>query len=667
MHWIDWTIVGVVAAVLFGITWVGKRYVRSVADFLTANRMAGRYLLTVAIGIGGVPAFAATWEMLYNAGFSSQWWQLMSMPMSTFLALTGFVTYRYRQTRSMTLSQFFERRYSCRFRFAAGIFSWLSGLINYGIFPAVTARAMIYFFGLPDAVQAGSFSVPVFPAMMLIYLSFAVFIALSGGQVTIMLADFITGFFSLIVFVIIGLFLLNYLSWSDLIAGLQTAPEGQSMINPFKTGNVRGFNIFYFLIGLFTMVYTRGSWQGGSGYAGAAKSPHESKMAGILAGWRMQAQILCMLLIPLVAYAVLHLPKFAETAGPILEQIGAIQDLSAQSRARVPLFLFNTLPVGLMGLFGAALFATAVACDDTYIHSWGSIFVQDVIMPLRKKPLDAKTHLLWLKLSIVFVAAFGFIFSLLFPLKDFIFMFFAITGAVYMAGAGAAVVGGLYWKRGTTAGAWSAMLVGSGLALGGIILQQIWPGWLAPQLMKSFPDNAWLVAHAAKFPLHGAYMSFIAMIFSSLTYVLVSLLGPRAVFDMDWLLHRGKYAVAQDVVVGNAKVSGRRSVGQVLGLNHEFSRSDKVFFWASFWWSIGWWLLFILVTTLNLFWEMPDRAWTWIWAFKVWISVILGISMTAWMLCGGVRDTCQLFRDLRAAKVDEHDDGTVEKRPDAGA
>jgi SSS family solute:Na+ symporter len=663
MHWIDWSIVGALVVLMAWITLSSRKYTRSVADFLSANRLAGRYLLTVAVGIGGVIAFAATWEMLYNAGFPSQWWQLMSMPLTTFLALTGFVTYRYRQTRSMTLAQFFERRYSRRFRFAAGIFGWLSGIINYGIFPAVSARVMIYFFGLPEFWHLGDLTVPMFPTVMAIYLSVALFIALSGGQVTIMITDFVTGFFSLIVFVIVGLYLLHHLSWGDLIAGLQTAPEGQSMINPFKTGKAADFNIFYFLIGMFTMIYIRGSWQGHSGYASAGKTPHESKMAGILGGWRMQAQTLCMLLIPLVAYAILHLPKFSEVAQPILAQIQAIQDPTIRSQMTVPLFLFNTLPVGLMGLFGAALLVTAVGCDDTYMHSWGSIFIQDVVMPLRKKPLSAKSHLLWLRLSIIGVALFGFTFSLLFPLKDFIFMFFAVTGAVYLAGAGAVVIGGLYWKRGTTTAAWVAMLLGASLALGGITLQQLWPNQLAPLLIDRFPENAWLAAHAAKFPVNGTYMSFIAMISASLSYVLVSLLGPRTDFDMDWLLHRGKYAVVQDVVTGNASIPRRRNLGEILGLSHEFTRSDKALFWASFYWSIGWWLLFVVVTTANIFWKMPDGAWCGIWAFKVWLSVILGISMTAWIVCGGIRDARRLFRDLRAVKLDEHDDGTVESRP----
>jgi SSS family solute:Na+ symporter len=201
-------------------------------------------------------------------------------------------------------------------------------------------------------------------------------------------------------------------------------------------------------------------------------------------------------------------------------------------------------------------------------------------------------------------------------------------------------------------------------ALGGIAIQQLWPNQLAPLLMERFPENTWLAEHAAKFPLNGTYLGFIAMLVASASYVLVSLLGPRTDFDMDWLLHRGKYAVAQDVVKGDASIPRRRNFGEILGLSHEFSRGDKAFFWASFYWSIGWWLLFVVVTALNIFWKMPDGSWCGIWAFKIWISVVLGIGMTIWFLYGGIKDALRLFRDLRAVKLDEHDDGTVEHRPD---
>eukprot|EP00831_Metopus_contortus_P001986 TRINITY_DN10739_c0_g2_i1.p2 TRINITY_DN10739_c0_g2~~TRINITY_DN10739_c0_g2_i1.p2 ORF type:complete len:318 (+),score=51.78 TRINITY_DN10739_c0_g2_i1:984-1937(+) len=293
MHWIDWFIVIVLLMVLIGITIYTKRYVRGVADFLAANRLAGRYLLTVSSGFGGAISLVAVWEMVYNAGLPTQWWIMMSIPLGLFIALTGFVIYRFRQTRALTLAQFLEMRYSRKFRFFAGGLCWLSGIFNYGIFPAVTARFVIFFFGLPESFNLWGMNVSMFPIVMLVYLSIAVFIACAGGQISIMVTDFFQGIMIMVIFLIIMFFLLGKFNWSELMTGLQCAPEGKSMINPFKTSEVCDFSIWYFLIGIFATIYTTRAWQANSGYNAAAKTPHEAVMAGIIGSWRNFAHVLC--------------------------------------------------------------------------------------------------------------------------------------------------------------------------------------------------------------------------------------------------------------------------------------------------------------------------------------------------------------------------------------
>jgi SSS family solute:Na+ symporter len=449
--------------------------------------------------------------------------------------------------------------------------------------------------------------------------------------------------------------------WNDIIAGLLTAPENKSLVNPFKAKDVQDFSIWYFLIGVFGMIYNRLSWQGNSGFNAAAKTPHESQMAGIISSWRGIAFALCMLLIPLAAYAVLHLPQYAAMAAPIKAQIALIADPQIQSQMTVPLFLANILPVGMMGLFAAAIVACAIGCDNSYIHSWGTIFVQDVLLPIRNKPLDPKRHMLWLRVSIFSVALFGFVFSMLFPLKDFILMFFALTGAIYLGGAGAVIIGGMYWKRGTTEAAWAALILGTVLAFGGMIIQQFWGSWMAPALLNVWPNCQWLIVHNTKFPINGQEIYFYAMLAASLCYILVSLLGPKRVFDMDKMLHRGKYAVKEDVVEAkDAFVAKRKTFGELIGLSREFSRFERFLFWATFWWTMAWWGIFVIGTVINLFYEVSDHAWSLFWWFKLWwFSLILGTVCTVWIFFGGVRDAFRLFRDLKQERVDDSDDGSV--------
>lgn len=54
------------------------------------------------------------------------------------------------------MAQFFEIRYSRGFRIFAGFLAFVSGVVNYALFPAVGSRFMIYYCGFPDYFSIGS-------------------------------------------------------------------------------------------------------------------------------------------------------------------------------------------------------------------------------------------------------------------------------------------------------------------------------------------------------------------------------------------------------------------------------------------------------------------------------------------------------------------------------
>src|SRR5205814_1181949 len=84
------------------------------------------------------------------------------------------------------------------------------------------------------------------------------------------------------------------------------------------------------------------------------------------------------------------------------------------------------------------------------------------------KPLSPRQHINLLRCAIVGVAIFAFIFGALFPLIEYVHIWWSITQAIFTGGAGAAIIGGLYWRRGTTAGAWTGLIIGSTLSIGSI-------------------------------------------------------------------------------------------------------------------------------------------------------------------------------------------------------
>jgi len=628
LTWIDLLIVAAPLAVILFVAMRVRAHAKSVADFLAAGRVAGRYLISNARGAAQFGAITAVafFEKIYHAGFAITWWEAVQAPALLLLAMSGFVLCRYRETRALTLAQFFEARYSKNFRVFAGFVTFLSGVMNFGIFPAVSARFMVYFCGLPTTVLG----VPTFAIIMAVYLSLALALTLSGGQLTILVVDCLEGMLSYVFYLVVMVTLLCVLRWDQIAGALASAPAGESLLNPFDAGKVQDFNLWFVLIGIFGSVYGAIGWQGTQGFNAAAASPHEAKMGGILGQWRTFARVMMFNFFAVCAFVFLRHPDFAAQAAPVDAVLDTIANPQVQNQMRVPVALRFLLPVGVKGVFCATMLFAMLATDGAFMHSWGSILVQDVILPFRKTPLAPRQHIRWLRWAIGGVVVFVFLFSLLFRQTDYILMFLAITGTIYGGGIGAVVIGGLYWKKGTTAAAWSAMIIGSGLAVAGIVLRQLDP----------------------KFPINGQWMYLIAMVSAIVVYVVVSLMTCRADFDLNRMLHRDSAA----------PVRRRLTFGALLGFDENFSRADKFVSGGLFAWGMFWFAVCIGGTIWNLVSPWPVSWWARYWRVAaVLLPLVIGAATAVWFTWGGVRDLRRLFQNLRSLERDAHDDGTVTK------
>jgi SSS family solute:Na+ symporter len=511
------------------------------------------------------------------------------------------------------MAQFFEIRYSRTFRVFAGALAFVSGIINFGIFPAVSARFFIHYCGLPQTVPLFGLAVPTMALVVFVVLAIPIYFVFSGGQIAVMITDFIQGIFVNAVFIVIVIVLMLKIDWSHVAQAVASAPPDASLVNPFRTGSTKDYNFVYFLIGMIGVIYGKLSWQGTQAYNASAKSAHEAKMGDVLANWRGIPQWgLFLVFVPIVAYTFWHGQDFAAAAASVRPVLDGLGSEALRSQLTVPIALTKLLPVGLMGAFAAVMLAAAIGCNETYLHSWGSIFIQDVVMPIRKKPFAPEQHLRLLKLSILAVAAFSFVFSLLFQQSEYIFLFFAITGAIFAGGSGAVIIGGLYWKRGTTAAAWTAMIVGRS-AVGGIIVRSSCP-----------------------VPINGQMFWGLAMALSSAVYVVVSLLtGHGQAHDMDKMLHRGEYRIKEEyTVVDVVPVKGWK----VLGMGREFTRWDKVIYVATYAWTAGWVVVFVVGTILNLTRRVGDGSWMHFWKTYTMIYLVVSIAVIVWFSVGGIID-----------------------------
>jgi solute:Na+ symporter, SSS family len=260
-------------------------------------------------------------------------------------------------------------------------------------------------------------------------------------------------------------------------------------------------------------------------------------------------------------------------------------------------------------------------------------------MPLRRKPFEPRQHLRVLRWAIVGVAIFAFFFSLLFKQSEYIFLFFAITGAIFAGGSGAIIIGGLYWKRGTTAAAWAAMITGSGIAVAGIIIHQIIPNFF----------------------INGQWFWMISMAGAGIVYITVSLLGKQEEYDLDRLLHRGRYAVTgESTVIDRIPSKGWK----LLGMGGEFTRGDKIIYILNYVWTGAWLLVFIVGTFYNLTHDVSDESWLQFWRIYLSVHIAVSVIVIVWFLIGGFRDIGAMHMRLKTADRDARDDGFV---PHTGA
>ncbi len=639
LTWLDWGIVLILFALMVGMVFLSKSLLKSVSDFLATGRTGGRYIISMFHGtaaLGAITVVGAL-EQNYAAGFNSRWWEMMTAIILVGMSVTGWVVYRYRQTRAMTMAQFFEMRYSRNFRIFAGFMAFGSGLVNMIIFPSVTARFFIHFCGIPEIGMIGQYS-GTFILVAGLMVAIPLFFILSGGHIAVMFTDFVQGVFVNIVFVVIVVLLVLQVDWGQIGEAVNGAPENASLVNPFKTSDVADFNIWFFFIGMFGLIYTKLAWQGNSSVSVAAKSAHEAKMADVLTNWRLIPQWgLFLVFVPVVAYTVLHHVDFVGVANAVNGSLAGVEGETLQSQLRVPMVLNQLLPIGIKGAFVAIMLAAAITSHNIYIHSFGSIFIQDCVLPIRGKAFKPEQHMKYLRYSILGVGITIFILSILFQQSEKVFLFMAVSASIFVGGSGAAIIGGLYWSKGSTTAAWSAMIAGALISGFGIII-------------NSVVDD---------FFINGQWFWLIAMVSAGVIFVLVSMFGTKTKHNMDKLLHRGEYAMADE----KGKVPDKPLKGwRVMAPTKEFTRGDKIIYTVTYGWTAAWTIVFIIGTIYNFTTDVSNEDWLKFWKIYTWIYLVTAIIVTIWFTIGGLKNLKEMIYALRTNLRDDSDSGFVEKK-----
>ena len=213
-------------------------------------------------------------------------------------------------------------------------------------------------------------------------------------------------------------------------------------------------------------------------------------------------------------------------------------------------------------------------------------------------------------------------------------MVFAVTAAIFAGGAGSVIIGGLYWKRGTTPAAYTALLLGAVISISGIIVHQFSEGFF----------------------ITGQDFYMLSIVGSVGGYVLVSLFGPRSVTNMDKLLNRGVFQKGGEYKeISNEPVKGWK----ILGMGKEFTKGDKFIYIATYAWTAMWVLVFIVGTIYYFTNGISDESWLGFWKIYIVIGLVMSIIVTLWFAVGGFFDIKYMLNKLKTMGRDHTDDGSV--------
>jgi len=636
---IDWLVLGVLFIAFNAGAFFCRKYIKGVADFLVAGRNVGRFLGSASDTMQGLGAITilAVWQMNYKAGFAGQWWGILTSVTGMILALTGWGIYRFRQTRAMTLGQFVEMRYSKRARLFFGILAYLSGVLNMGIFPVVSANFFVYYMGFPSEFSLAGMQIPTVLPIMVVLTASAVMICFFGGRVTIIVTDFVQAVFVNIMLIIITLVVYRMFTWDQFVETFKAAPNGDALLHPFRSEGVSEFNKWYFFIFVYLLFYKVISWAPDTMQFGSAKDAHEAKMMRLIRCFRDIATsgLGLFLLLPLSAFVLMNHPDFAAKAAQVKQALAGITNEQVYSQMLTTAAVVHIIPAGLLGAFAGVVLAAFITTHDSYLLAWGGMLVQDVIIPLGIKPATPKQHLNWIRISVLIVAVITTLFSMFFRQVDNILMFFDISASLYVGASGVVLLGGLYWKRGTTTAAWVTMIVGAIMSIAGLIYRSINPAFL-----------------------NGTIMAFWIAILCLVIYVVVSYLDKKPDIDLDEILNRKK--------AGEDSTLNHHVKRRWFRWGSEVSKLDRIVISLVVAGLAIFLVTFISVCIYNLWHDVPTDSWLRYWHIYLYVMFFIGFIFLTFIILGGFRDLFRLFKRLKAQTVDVEDDGSVKGHHAAG-
>ena len=512
---VDWILVVLMTGGLLGLGFWTRAFVKGVADFTVGGRQLGMWLGLGASSADGiaVASIVAVCQQAYLYGFSYAWLRLLGpLVVVPLVGIYGFGIKRYRATKVQTLPQYYEMRYSKGVRTLAGFVIVIGGVLNMAVFPIIMAKFLTAFLGLPATLSIAGMAVPVTYLLMAIVLGLALVFLIMGGFVTVVATNYVQS-----IILAISVFAITFLCFvelgGDTVSEIVTKVHDAVLLHrgegAFKRFSKGGYGVVWVLFFVLHRIYSTLSFPPALVMTSGAKNTEVARKMFLIKNIYNESRLITMSLWGIVILTAWGVAGPEGTTAADYEQ------------AIVPLFLHKIVPPVLIGFILAGLIFAEISTTSTYLLSWCTIIINDVVCPLKKKAFTQKQHILALRVSYFAVAAFLFAWGIYYQFTESVFAYMMLTGSIF-GGAGIITYWGLYWKRTTTLAAYLALIICMVIPLADLLLKQQWQ------------NIAFLANWRDEYPFKSEESGLLAIALSMVVIVVVSLCSRKPTRFVDY-------------------------------------------------------------------------------------------------------------------------------------
>ncbi|MEN8254938.1 MAG: sodium:solute symporter family protein, partial [Verrucomicrobiota bacterium] len=451
----DWVLIIVYPMISLGIGLFVRRFIRNMNDFVCAGKGLG-----TALGIAtltgtelGLITVMYQSQKGFVGGFATFHIALIAGIVTLAVGLSGFFLYRLREMKVLTIPEFYERRFDRKTRILGGIMMSFGGILNMGLFLKIGSMFIVGVTGLSASNWA-------LPAVMVFLITIVLVYTCLGGMVSVVIADYVQFVVLSFGMIIASMLAIRHLGWNTIFETVRNV-QGEAGFNPLAEGEFGPeYVAFAALIGLVSCAI----WPTSVSRALAAASPATVKRQFSFGSISYMIRFLIPCFWGICAFVWIN--QIGGTVTPEKSFILPGGEEALPNLMAMPIFMGNILPAGFIGLISAAMLAAFMSTHDSYLLCWSSVLTQDVIAPLMGNKLSPRHRILVSRILIVVIGLWVLFWGLVYKGSLDIFDYMGVTGAIYFAGAFALLLGGLYWKRASSTGAFWALVAGSSALIG---------------------------------------------------------------------------------------------------------------------------------------------------------------------------------------------------------